>query len=466
MHSVLVVDDEIRHCQSLEQYLTGTGYRVSVAGSAERAIEMMAQSPADIVLLDVRLPGTSGLDAIATLRSLSPTAAIIVMTAFGTLETAVSAAKEGVFEYLVKPFSLGELKEVISRAVEQRSFVPQPAARTRNNLGQADQVIGRSPAMQRVFNQIALVAASDVPVLLTGETGTGKEVLARAIHQHSDRSQEPFLPIFMAALSPTIIESELFGHARGAYTGADALRIGLLEQAGAGTVLLDELGDIPLPLQVKLLRAIEQREVTRVGETEPRPIRCRFVAATNKSLPTMIQKGEFREDLYYRLSVFHIELPPLRERVEDIPLLADYFLKRIGGEARCPGISPAALAELSAREWVGNIRELRNAIEHAAIVSRGAPIASNHLPQPAATPFGGAPDLLAEALSRWINERMQGVDPLVDRGTLHEEWVRLVESELIQQVLLRCNHNQSAASRLLGIDPKTLRAKLAQAEKS
>jgi len=460
MPQILVVDDEPRHCNSLREFLTQAGYQVHIAGSAEQACELAAGAPMNAILLDIRLPGMDGLSAVERLRQLAPDAPVIIMTAFGTLETASNAVKAGVFEYLVKPFSLKDLKSVLSRALE-----PKPArtlvAHAQSRAAGTELVIGRSPVMQRIFNLAALAAASDVPVLLTGESGTGKEILARAIHRYSARASNRFLPVFLAALSPNLIESELFGHAKGSYTGAEQHRPGLLEQAHEGTVLLDELGDIPLPLQVKLLRAIEQQEVTRVGEDISRPVRVRFIAATNKSLPDLIAKGQFREDLFYRLSVYHIELPPLRDRREDIPELAHYFLQRVSALNRATDFTPAAMAELQSREWVGNIRELRNAVEHAAVVSRGAPIAVEHLPHssPARLQSDAIPDWKS-LLGGWLDRQLASLDPFSDRAAIHETLMQEIEPSLIELVLARCRQNQSAASRILGLDPKTMRTKL------
>ncbi len=455
MADILIVDDEARHCQTLQEYLTHTGgHRVRVAGSAERAVDLAAGGPVDLVLLDVRLPGMDGLTAIARLRQLAPAAPVVVMTAFGTLDTAAAAIRQGVFEYLVKPFSLAELKAVLARALSphaEEQGEGSPAAGP-------DEVVGRSPVMQRVFNRIALAAASDVPVLLTGETGTGKEVLARAVHRYSPRRAGPYVPVFLAALGPGVIESELFGHAKGAFTGADRDRAGLLEQAAGGTVLLDELGDVPPAVQVKLLRALEQREVTRVGEGTPRPVDVRVVGATHKSLPDLVTRGQFREDLYYRLSVFAVEVPPLRERREDIADLARHFLGRAAAATRCPGFSPAALAALESRPWHGNVRELRNVVEHAAVASRGAAIAPDHFPPPLARPAGD----WSGAVGRWLDERLAGLDPLTAEARLLDVFRGEVEPVLVDLVLSRARRNQAAAARLLGLDPKTLRARLAQ----
>lgn len=464
MSNILVIDDEVRHCQSLQDYLTQVGHTVNTAGSGERGCELAKAEHFDAILLDIRLPGIDGLSAISELKRCAPEAPIIIMTAFGTLETAAKAVQEGVFEYLVKPFSLVELKTVLNRAFTLETFsqtLHPPAASDPNS----EIVIGRSPVMQRIFNRIALVASSNVPVLLTGESGTGKEILARAIHRYSDRSNRRFLPVFLAALSPGLIESELFGHTRGAYTGAELNRTGLLEQAEGGTVLLDELGDIPLPLQVKLLRALEEREVTRVGEDQARSIDVRFIAATNRNLPDLISQGLFREDLFYRLSVYHIELPPLRERREDIPDLVEFFLQRVTSGTRSPGFTEAAMQEMESRPWYGNIRELRNAVEHAAIASRGTPISLEHLPRPRSHESGSIEDQEWKTpINRWLDEKLSSLDPLKDRAKLHDELLNQIEPTLIDAVLSRCQQNQAATSRILGLDPKTLRSKIAARE--
>ncbi|WP_166831219.1 sigma-54-dependent transcriptional regulator [Thalassoroseus pseudoceratinae] len=460
MVMILVIDDETRHCDTLKEFLANAGHEVNVAGSAERGMELAAETTPDIVFLDIRLPRMDGLTAITELRKLSPDAPVIMMTAYGTLDTAAAAVQAGVFDYLVKPFSLEELKGVLHRATNALQANMKPTQASADQSA-SDVVIGQSPPMQRIFNRVALVAASDVPVLLTGESGTGKEVFARAIHRYSSRRDQPFVPVFLAALSPTLIESELFGHARGAYTGADVERPGLLEQAGEGTVLLDELGDVPLPLQVKLLRAIEEKEVTRVGENHPRPMRARFLAATNKHLPNLIAAGLFREDLYYRLSVYHIELPPLRERTEDIPVLADHFLQQSANGSRNSGFLKSTIEEMVSRRWYGNIRELRNAVEHAAIASRGAAIAVEHLPQPASpTNSDDVEASWSKSVHGWLDQQIASIDPLVDRDRLHEKLLGEIEPILFRRTLKHCRNNYSAAARVLGIDPKTLRTRL------
>jgi two-component system nitrogen regulation response regulator GlnG len=324
-------------------------------------------------------------------------------------------------------------------------------------------MIGASPAMQDLFKNIALVAPTDVPVLITGESGTGKELVARAIHRHSARRNGPFLPICLAALSPGLVERELFGHLRGSFTGASQDRKGLLELADCGTVLLDEVGDIPPVLQVKLLRAIERGEVTPVGDARPRPTNFRVVAATNRPLASLMATGQFREDLYFRLSVFAIAVPPLRERREDIPALAEHFLVQARSPHFAePHLSEDVLGELRSRPGVGNVRELRNAIEHAAIVARGGPIRADYLPATTGTGSGEATDIceITQGIASWTSRegRTGGFDPV--ESPLYERFLELVEPPLLRAVLEQCRGNRAAAAQMLGIHRATLRQKI------
>ena len=343
MSRVLVIDDEPSICWAIREYLGDLGHEVEVAASAEAGLALAGHGPHDVVVLDVHLPGIDGLSALAQLRELEGPAPIIVITAFGNLDTAVRAMEGGAFDYLVKPFDLDQAAAVITRALEAHRGRPDPAGPPPAG-GRADPehalLIGHSSPMQELFKQIALVAPADVPVLITGESGTGKELVARAIHRHSPRGGRTFLPVCLAALSQGLVERELFGHLRGSFTGAIHDRKGLLELADGGTVLLDEIGDITPAVQVKLLRAIEHREVTPVGDARPRPINVRFLAATNRPLGELMAAGEFREDLFFRLSVFPIRVPPLRDRREDIPALASHFL----GLLNLPG-GPAPLRD-------------------------------------------------------------------------------------------------------------------------
>lgn len=457
MSRVLIVDDEASIGWAFREALRDEGHDVAVAASAEEGLEIADAGPFDAVILDVRLPGIDGLSAMQAFRQRVGAAPIIVITAFGNLDTAVRALEGGAFDYLVKPFDLDQATTVLGRALESRR-VGQPAEPT-DPANPGSSLIGSSPAMQQVFKQIALVAPSDVPVLITGESGTGKELVARAIHRHSSRGAGPFLPVCIAALSPGLVEGELFGHARGSFTDAVHDRKGLLELAGGGTVLLDEAGDIPASLQVKLLRAIEHREITPVGDARPRPTDIRIIAATNRPIAELIAGGQFREDLYYRLSVFQIHIPPLRERREDIAELATHFLKQArlaDGEAR---IAPAALDELRERPWLGNIRELRNAIERAAVVSRGAMIQAEHLPPPStavATNHTGDLSIQTE-LEQWARNATTAGE---SNATLYERFLALAEPPVLRAALRACQGNRAAAAHLLGIHRATLRQKM------
>ncbi len=467
MSHILVVDDEPAICWGLREFLTDDGHEVSVAASAEEALRITDTIRPDVVVLDVRLPGMDGLSAIQHLRPRIGTAPIVVITAFGTLDTAVRAVHEGAFDYLTKPFDLDQAAMVLKRALTSCSpVVDEPQVVATSDIGVG--LIGSSPAMQRIFKQIALVAAADVPVLITGESGTGKELVARLLHQHSARCDKPFLPVCLAALNPGLVESELFGHARGSFTGATENRRGVFEFAERGTLLLDEIADTPLPLQVKLLRVLENREYSVVGDPRPRPTQVRIVAATNRSLPEMIAAGTFREDLYYRLSVFHIELPPLRERLSDLPDLASHFLRQASGNATQQRFAEGFLDALQHRPWAGNVRELRNAIEYAALLARSGPLRAEHLPPPLPVPQAGetgqpnADQQISSGITRWVDELAQQLVEFGATTDLYDRLLSVVEPPLLQAVLAKAGHNRAAAAQKLGLHRGTLRQKLKQ----
>ncbi len=461
MSRILIVDDEATICWALRESLADDGHDVEVASSAEEGLRIAASNSLDAIMLDVRLPGMDGLTAIGRFRELIGPAPIVIMTAFGNLETAVLAMESKAFDYLVKPFDLDQATSVLQRALESQQATNEE---TLDRSNHSEALIGVSLVMQDLFKKIALVAPTDVPVLITGESGTGKELVARAIHRHSPRRLKPFLPICPAALSPGLVEGELFGHVKGSFTGANHDRKGLLELANGGTVLLDEVGDIPLNLQVKLLRAIEHREVTPVGDARPRATDIRIIAATNQPLQELMSEGQFRQDLFFRLNVFHIELPPLRARGEDIPALAQHFLQqcRFSNGAKTE-ITPEALAELRARPWTGNVRELRNAIEHAAVVSRGQPIHPDHLPAigkqvsfPNKTTDHNGGGTLADQCTAWVDTEATRADA----APLYERFLEATEPPLLRSVLARCQGNRAAAAQMLGMHRATLRQKL------
>jgi len=467
MSHVLVVDDEPAICWGFRELLRGEGHEVTIASSAEEALQVAPTCQPDTIILDVRLPGMDGLTALKQLKAKSDDAPVVVMTAFGNLETAVRAVEEGAFDYLTKPFELSDASEVVRRALEHRhaNSATKGSAAVPDDVASesfAETIVGSSAAMQGVFRQIAFVAQSDAPVLILGESGTGKELVARAIHRHSTRGNEPFMPVSLAAMNASSVESELFGHVKGAFSGATTDRKGILEVAGAGTILLDEIGDAPVSLQLKLLRTIEHQEIIPVGSAKSQRCRFRVLAATNRDLGLSIEAGTFREDFYFRLSVVKIELPPLRERAEDIPDLARHFLGQMsGGSASCT-LSSSALLELSSRPWPGNVRELRNAVEHAAIMARGGTIEVTHLPPADATTTRSASssDVLQREISRWAAEQLQPLDSADSEAALYEDVLQLVEPPLLNAVLAHCRNNRAAAARLLGLHRATLRQKL------
>jgi two-component system nitrogen regulation response regulator GlnG len=465
MAQLLIVDDEPAICWGLEKLGRSLGHEVRIASSAEQALELAEQQPADAVVLDVRLPGISGLEAMEALRQRLDGAPIIVITAYGDLETAVEAVRCGAFEYVVKPFDLEKIERVLHRALEHAARGDDAGAPRDVATGAEHGLIGATPVMQEVFRRVALVAPHDACVLLAGESGAGKELVARAIHRYSRRAAGPFVAVNVAALSASLAESELFGHVRGAFTGADAPRTGLLAQAGGGTLFLDEVADIPLAVQVKLLRALEHGEVTPVGSGRPVKTDFRVVSATHQDLRERVREGAFRHDLYYRLCTFQIDLPPLRERPADIEPLALHFAQRFAG-GRAVRFSPAALDELKRRRWHGNVRELRNAVEHAVIVAGDGVLVPDHFPAEA-PPLAAEPrdvrQRIADAVRSWAEAQL----PQAAEGAdLHARLLEIVEPPLLRAALAAHGDQVASAARVLGMHRITLRKKLDQYEGS
>ena len=468
MSRILIIDDEPAIGWSLREMLSDEGHSVEVAASVEAGLETCGHFEPEAMLLDVRLPGRDGLSALPELRSIVPNAPVVVMTAFGDLDTAVRAVNAGAFDYLVKPFDLESVSRIVAHALAERdqhaAGRDQPAATATD----AALLVGSSPPMQEVFKQISLVAPTELPVLITGETGTGKDLAARAIHAHSPRRHRPFVATSLGALAPSVIESELFGHVRGAFTGATADRPGLFAIADGGTLFLDEIGEAPLDLQVKLLRALETREVTPVGAAAPRKLDVRVIAATNRDLVAAIAAGTFREDLYHRLHVFPIHMPPLAARRDDIDTLAAHFLARQAAGRATPTISEAFRVALRSRPWPGNVRELKHAIEYAAVVARGGMLRPEHLPaqpataasQPASHVVGdtAADAQVVAAVGAWVDAAL--ATGTTTAGPLHEPLMNLVEATLVQKVVDAAGGNRTAAAKLLGLDRATLRSKL------
>ena len=463
MAHVLIIDDEPGICWGLKRLVESLGHVARIASSAEAGLREAGKSPKpEALFLDVRLPGLDGLSAMPQLREQLPDAPFIVMTAHGELETAVDAIRNGAFEYLTKPFDLAVAEKVLDRALRRR---PPETAAPPEMPGLRDQIVGHSPALQDVFKQIALVAASEACVLVSGESGTGKELVARAIHRYSRRCAGRFVAVNVAALSPLLAESELFGHVKGAFTGADAPRTGLLEQAQGGTLFLDEVADIPLSLQVKLLRALEHGEIVPVGSGKPRMIDFRMVSATHQNLSDKVATGSFRHDLFFRLVAFQIELPPLRERGADILELTEHFIGDLTARNQLirPTLSKRAQTELLGRPWHGNVRELRNTIEHAVILARGGQIEPDQFPPPAPASGVALESSPAAALSQLIRHwadtslREDG-----DREDLYERFLSLVEPALLTATLTHELGQCTSAAKKLGLHRHTLRKKLDQ----
>jgi two-component system nitrogen regulation response regulator GlnG len=456
---VLIIDDEESICWGLKRLLEEAGHTVRAVASAEQGIETATTFQPDLVVLDVRLPGMDGLTAMEHIQEAAGAVPIIVITAFGNLDTAVNAMGGGAVDYLTKPFELERATAVIQRVLDgSRQHRRQHDVEVQT-AGIAMELLGESAAMQEVFKRIALVAESDLPVLITGESGTGKELVARAIHRHSVRADRPFLSVNLASLSPTLIESELFGHVRGAFTGADDSRKGLLELGHQATVFFDEVGDIPPSVQVKLLRVLEQQEVVSVGDMQAKPCDFRVIAATNRNLPNEIVADRFRRDFYFRLAGFEIHLPPLRERVDDVPVLAEHFLNT-GRVPRQPGttLTAEAIKELQRRAWVGNVRELRSAVEHASLVARGLPITPEHLPQAQLAAVSGyEPSQMRQVVRMWALSKLDSQDPPRE---LYEQLLAEIEPVLFETVLAATSQNRAAAANILGIHRQTLRKKL------
>ncbi|MDU5690814.1 MAG: sigma-54-dependent response regulator transcription factor ZraR [Citrobacter freundii] len=437
--NILVVDDDISHCTILQALLRGWGYEVALAYSGRAALEQVRERVFDLVLCDVRMAEMDGIATLKEIKALNPAIPVLIMTAFSSVETAVEALKTGALDYLIKPLDFDRLQETLEKALahtrEMGAELPSASAA---QFG----MIGSSPAMQKLLNEIAMVAPSDATVLIHGDSGTGKELVARALHASSARRDKPLVTLNCAALNESLLESELFGHEKGAFTGADKRREGRFVEADGGTLFLDEIGDISPLMQVRLLRAIQEREVQRVGSNQTIAVDVRLIAATHRDLAEEVSAGRFRQDLYYRLNVVTIEMPALCQRREDIPLLAlaEHFLQRFAARNRkaVKGFTPQAMDLLIHYDWPGNIRELENAIERSVVLLTGEYISERELPMAiAATP---------------IKTEFSGeIQPLVD-----------VEKEVILAALEKTGGNKTEAARQLGITRKTLLAKISR----
>ena len=382
---ILVVDDDAEVRYSLNRVLSSQHYKVAEAPNGEEGVAAVKRSPPDVVLLDNRMTGMTGLETLQHIRAANPKQLVILMTAYGTAQTAIEAMKFGAFDYVVKPFDPPKLIALVESALRTQADIRsaggvQPVI---NSEEHKEGIVGASASMHQVFKVIGQVAASDVTVMVTGESGTGKELVARSIHRHSHRGGRMFVAVNCSAIPENLIESELFGHERGAFTGATALRLGKFELCDGGTIFLDEIGDMTPATQTKILRVLQEGEIQRVGSSETLKVNVRVIAATNKDLETLVKNKEFREDLYYRLNVVRLRLPPLRERVEDVPQIVDYFLQSLAKSKKTKArkVSPEALAILCRHNWPGNVRELENMIYRSAVIAQGDAILPKDLPE-------------------------------------------------------------------------------------
>jgi len=460
---ILIADDEDSLRWVLEKGFRGAGYEVTAVKDGAAALAEAQSQPFDLILLDVRMPGIDGLTLLKEIRDRRADAQVVIMTAHGTMETAIQAMQQGAYDYLAKPFDLDEAVLLAERALTARRLSQEVSA-LRTGLREVWEfgaLVGRHPTMQEVYKAIGKVAASDVSVLLRGESGTGKEVVARALHHYSRRAGRPFVGISAAAIPATLLESELFGHEKGAFTDAKERRLGKLELAHGGSVFFDEIGDMPPELQVKLLRALQERAFERVGGHELIRMDARVLAATHRDLEAMMKAGRFREDLFYRLNVVTILLPALRERRADIPLLAEHFLAKYTDTLGERVISSDALDRLVGHEWLGNVRELENVIQRAMVMASGGVILPEHLPiGPVSAAAAVAVDAsLEDIIEKKMQECVRGLRGHAS-ANLHSLMVGLVEKPLLRAVMRETKGNQVRAAQLLGINRNTLRKKL------
>jgi two-component system response regulator HydG len=454
---ILIVDDDLAHRVMLKKLLGGWGYSVTEADDGAVAIEEVRRRSFDLILMDIRMMKVSGIEALEQIKKINPTIPVIIMTAYASVETAVSALKKGAYDYLTKPLDFDELQIVMKRATEH-SLLKKENDYLKERLGEKfdrQNMIGQGSAMVRLLEIVEQVAPTEATILITGDSGTGKEMIANAIHANSNRKQAPFVKINCAALTETLLESELFGHEKGAFTGADRKREGKFLQADGGSIFLDEVSEMSQAMQVKLLRVLQERELTRVGGSEVLKVDVRVIAASNKDLKKEIQTARFREDLFYRLNVVALTVPPLRERKEDIPLLAQHFLQgfAVKNSKNVINFTPKAIEKLMQYPWPGNVRELMNAIERAVVLSRNTYLDEGELTLLMAD--GGG--FNGKDLSGAANQ------PAGATGNLPLEEV---EKRSILEALHDCSGNKSEAARRLGITRKTLRKKLEKYEQA
>jgi len=458
LSTILIIDDDDPLRTSFQRLLKEEGYWVDSAPSGETGLNLMKSKIPDLVILDMRLPGMNGLETFRRIHAIEPKLPVIIMTAFGTTETAIEATKMGAFDYILKPFDIPEMLGIIRQALEAGRFMRSPVdMNAAPDNASKEAIIGRSKPMQDVYKAIGRVSPTDATVLIRGESGTGKELAARAVYQHSLRAEKPFLIINCVAIPENLLESELFGYEKGAFTGASHRRVGKIEQADGGTVFLDEIGDMPSSIQAKILRLLQEKSIERLGGRDTIPVDVRIIAATNRNLERALSEGRFREDLYYRLKVVTISLPPLRERPDDIPLLIEYFLARSAADFSMenPGITEEAISALKDYSWPGNVREIGNTLQKALIFNRGAPVRPEDIVQ-AISGTEADNETTEETITKWAHEA------LTSKGTanLFDSCMNRFAAILISEALNLTGGNRSRAAKLLGLSRPTLHSKI------
>src|SRR5438874_4579048 len=449
--TLLLVDDDPANLDSLERIFAREGYRTQRAETGAAALGLLRERPADVVLTDLMMPGMSGQELLRAVKAVAPEAEVVLMTAYGTVEAAVAAMKDGAYDFLTKPLKRHAVLKSVQQAIEKRRLVLENKELRARLAGAEQPIVGQSPSLRATLDIIRQAAPSSATVLLLGESGTGKELFARALHEHSPRAQGPFVPINCAAIPETILESELFGYERGAFTGAVQRKEGRIERAQGGTLFLDEVGELTPSVQVKLLRFLQEGEIERLGGTGTIKVDCRVVAATNQDLGARVRESKFREDLFYRLNVIQVVLPPLRDRVEDVPLLADHFIARYAAKngKQIGGLTRAALSALEAYPWPGNVRELENAIERAVVLSHAADLDVDALPQ-------AVQDAVRRGPRPAIPAALEGRTLTIPLGTPMDE----IEMRVIRETLRHTKGDKNLAAQLLGIAARTIYRKL------
>ncbi|MGE4468809.1 MAG: sigma-54-dependent transcriptional regulator [Desulfovibrio sp.] len=460
MAQILIVDDDSQLRLSFERLLTEEGHEVRSAGSGEAGIQAVQAAVPDLVVMDVRMPGMDGLQAFQRMREVEPRLQVIIMTAYASTETAIEATKLGAYDYVLKPFDIPDILNLIGQALEagrvMRDRVTMDAP---PDTPDNEALIGRSGAMHEIYKAIGRVAATDATVLIRGESGTGKELVARALYQHSLRNQKPFVVINCVAIPETLLESELFGYEKGAFTGAVNRRVGKIEKANHGTVFLDEIGDMPESIQAKILRLLQEKKIERLGGQGAIPVDVRIIAATNRNLEAAVAEGRFREDLYYRLKVVTLYLPPLRERKEDIGLLAEYFLARFSRDMGMdnPGLTRDAVQFLQAQSWHGNVRELANKLHRAVIFSRGCPVGPDELALAVGERHTDEDrDAEGDPVRAWVRRTLTNHGG----GDAFEAIVNTVGKMAVSEALEITGNNRTRAAKLLGMSRPTLLSRI------